>query len=173
MTRAVSAATDAKLGQSATEPGFFIELGFTSATVRHSSRETTAWNGFTWNTAAVKVSGIEGSGQRASLEYFDSDAAMRTLVLGEGINDRRVRIWKFYVGALSAADPALIFEGVGDGSTIRQGRVTIGLSRAGSRTLMTPRLRIGTGTGFNHLPPEGTLINWGRGQTLRLERSRA
>lgn len=173
MGRTITVATEGKVTQIATEPGFLVELTFPlTGIVRQCTREQTAWNGFTWVTASLKLGGIEGSGQRGTLEYGDDDAAMRTLVLAEGINDRRVRVWKFYRGAVAPADPVLIFDGVGDGAQMRQGKVTIGVVRSGSRTLVTPRQRIGPATGFNHLPPEGTLIKWGRGETLRLERSR-
>lgn len=172
MSRAVSLPTATATEQVGTAPGYLIQIGFTSGVVRHSSRETQAWNSLVWVPAAVKVSGIEGTGMRASLEYWDPDAAMRTLVLADGINDRPVSIWKFYVGALAAGDPVQVFDGVGDGAQMRQGRVTIGLARTGSRTLMSPRVRIGPATGFNHLPPEGTIVHWA-GKTLRLERRRA
>ena len=170
MSRTVSAATEAKLAGD-TEPGYFVEIQFPSGIVRFTSRDTDTWNGGVWIAAAIKVSGIEGGGQRGSIEYFDADAAMRTLILADGINDVRVRIWKYYAGALATADPAMIFDGVGDGASIKASRVAIGLTRSGSRTVMSPRHRIGPGTGFNFLPPEGTVIQWA-GRTLRLERNR-
>jgi hypothetical protein len=96
---------------------------------------------------------------------------MRTLVLQDGINDVRTRAWKFYKGATAPEDPAQVFDGVGDGARIAGGKVTIGLARSSSRTLMAPRSRIGPATGFNHLAPEGTIIKWG-GRSVRLERRR-
>lgn len=155
-----------------TSPGYFIELQFPSGIVRHSSREQQTWNGYIWIPSTVKVAGVEGSGQRGQLEYFDADASVRTIVLADGVNDRRIRVWKFYLGALDPADPVLVFDGVGDGAKIARGRVTIGLARSGSRTLVTPRLRIGPGTGFNHLTPEGTVLQWA-GRVIRLDRRRA
>lgn len=172
MSRSVSAPTTAKLGLAATEPGYLVEIAFPSGTVRHSSRETTTWNSLVWVASTVQVGGIEGSGQQAVLDYFDYNAALRTLVLSDGINDRAVNIWAFYVGALASGDPVHVFAGVGNGAKIRQGRLTIGLARSGSRTLVSPRLRIGPATGFNHLPAEGTLVPWA-GRVLRLERPRS
>jgi hypothetical protein len=173
MSRTVTAAVEARIVEPGTKPGYFIQIGFPSGIVRHCTRkQSETWNSLVWVGAAVKVSGIEGSGQHAQLEYFDADAAMRTLILADGINDRAVTIWKYYAGALAAGDPVLVFEGVGDGAAIRQGKVSIGLARTGSRTLMSPRSRIGPATGFNHLPPEGTIVHW-YGRAIRLERNRA
>lgn len=172
MSRAgVTSAVAAKTEALTTQPGYLVEIQFPSGTVRQSSRGLTPWNSLVWVASTVKVSGLEGSGQRGRLEWADADNAMRTIILADGINDRRVRIWKFYAGALAVGDPVLVFDGVGDGANIRPGRVSVGLVRTGSRTLMTPRYRIGPGTGFNHLAPEGTVIQWA-GRTLRLERRR-
>lgn len=167
ITAAVAAKTEAKT----TQPGYLVEIQFPSGVVRHSTRGLTSWNSFVWVASTVKVSGLEGAGQKGRLEWFDADNAMRTIILADGINDQRVRIWKFYAGALATNDPVLVFDGVGDGANMRQGRVSVGLVRTGSRTLMTPRYRIGPATGFNHLAAEGTVIQWA-GRTLRLERRR-
>lgn len=172
MSRPVSGPTAAELEKPSTEPGYLIEIGLPGGTLRHCSRGTVPWAGFVWISMSVRVEGIEGGGQRGALSYFDHDAAMRTAVLNSGINDRPVKIWKFYGAALASGDPVQIFAGVGDGAQMQQGRVSIGLARSGSRTLVTPRLRIGPGIGFNHLPPDGTIVNWA-GRTLRLTRGRS
>lgn len=172
MTRAgITPATAAEVEADGTRPGYLVEIQFPSGTLRHCSRGQVTWGGFVWIPSSVKVTGIEGGGQRGTLGYFDPDASLRTLILLDGVNDRRVLVRKFYAGALASGDPVLLFDGVGDGANIKSGRISIGLVRTASQTLMTPRLRIGPGTGFNHLTPEGTVIQWA-GRTIRLERRR-
>ena len=168
--RALSSATASATTASTTSPGYFVEIVFPSGTVRVTTRDTVTWNGFVWVRSVLKVSRIEGTGQSGTLDFFDADRSLRTLVTQDGVNDRRVRVWKFYKGALATGDPALIFDGVGDGSRIAQGRVAINVARTGSRTLMSPRLRIGPFIGLNFLAPEGTIVNWA-GRVIRLNSS--
>jgi hypothetical protein len=169
MTRPVSIATEAKVGAHGTEPGYLLEFLFPSGIVRLSSRETESWNGGIWVATKATIANLDSEG--GSIEIFDASATLRTLVLQDGINDVRAKVWKFYKGATAPEDPAQVFDGVGDGAKFAGGKVTIGLSRSSSRTLVSPRHRIGVATGFNHLAPEGTLIKWA-GRTIRLERRR-
>ena len=71
---------------------------------------------------------------------------------------------------MAGPDPVAVFDGVLDDADIGPDRVRLTLTSENSRTLYSPRRFIGAATGFNHLRPAGTRINWG-GQTYILERA--
>lgn len=160
--RTVTAPTLAAISGSVTRPGWFAELQFSSLTVRSCSFGTTIWNSLTWTGANFTVSGMAGDGRRATLSFWDSDAALRTLALtDDGIRNRRVTIWKAQADALADDDPNVVFYGVGDAVKWAKGRLEIQCARLNSRVLMAPRKRISPATGFNFLAPPGTVIQWG------------
>lgn len=160
--RTVSTPTLTAIGGSVTQPGYFLELQFSSLTVRLCSFGATTWNSLTWNGANFSVGGMDGTGRKATVSLWDADAALRTLALtDDGIRNRIVTIWKAQAAALAADDPNMVFYGVGDAVKWARGRLEIQCARLNSRVLQAPRKRISPATGFNFLAPPGTVIQWG------------
>lgn len=170
--RTLSTPTSTATQSTITTPAYLVEIGFSSV-VRLSSRGDQSWDGQTWTGGRLgKVSGLnwDGKGQQSgALDIINADLAYSALVLGEGVADRAVRIWKFYGDNPAAGDPVAVFDGVMDEADIGADRVRITLVSANARTLFSPRRFIGPATGFNHLSPAGRKITWG-GQTIILNR---
>jgi hypothetical protein len=170
--RTLSAPTESATELTITRPGWLVEIGFNTP-LRLSSRDDQTWNSQTWIGGRIKrLSGLssDGSGiQRGTLELINTDLVYSALVLGEGIADKTVKIWKFYGDNPAAGDPVAVFDGAADDADIGPDAVRITLTGENVRTLYSPRRFIGAGTGFNHLRPVGTKINWG-GQVYILER---
>lgn len=170
--RTVSAPSTAEILKSITQPGWFVQLEFASATVRLCSFGTTTWNSLTWTGANFAVGSFSGDGKRAQVSIWDFDASFRTLALTEGgIRNRTVTIWQAQRPALADTDPNMVFYGVGDQVNIAKGRVDINCSRLNSRVLLAPRQRISPATGFNFLAAPGMVIQWGDTQ-ITLEPAR-
>lgn len=171
--RTLTAATEAAAALTVTTPAYLVELGF-ATTLRLSSRGDQSWDSQTWTGGRLgRVSGLgaDGSGtQRGTLEIVNTDLAYSALILNEGAADKTCRIWAFYGDDPAASDPVEVFNGVLDDADIGPDRVRLTLASENSRTLYSPRRFVGSGTGFNHLRPAGTRINWG-GQVFVLERS--
>lgn len=172
--RTLSTPTQTEIAKTYTDPGYLVEIAF-STVVRLSSRGDVSWNGSSWlgseSGRDVGVDGLGSDGQGAqtgSLTLGNADNVVGALVLNEGVAGRAVKVWKFYEGATAAADPAQIFSGCGDEAEIGLTEVRISLVSESLQSLDSPRTRITKANGFNHLPPAGTIINWG-GQAYRLE----
>src|SRR5574343_79503 len=122
MSRTLTAALTTEIGRDVTSPGYLVELGFATP-VRLSSRGTMTWYGNTWTTWDVRVRGLavesNGSTASGSLTLWNGDYTISALVLGEGVANRAVSIWKFYGdSALTTSDPVSVFVGVADDATI-------------------------------------------------------
>lgn len=161
MSRTVSGATQAAIAQRITQPGYFVEMQFSSV-VRLCSRGTIPWNGKIWPEQGFKIESLSEAAVRA-LRIRNTDNAIGALVLNEGVADRPVQIWKFYGNAPAAADPVSVFSGVcdyaefdDDGAAVR-----IALAARGSDALFSPREFISPQTGFNTLTSAGTVITFG------------
>jgi hypothetical protein len=167
MSRTLTSAVTTSIGLPVTEPGYFVELLF--ATPLHlSSRETINWNGADWLTWDIKLRGfgVDGAGstQSGTLILGNADLSIGALVLGEGVADRHVNIWKFYGSAPDVLDPVQIFGGAGDDSRIDAdgGTVSINLRPAAGVTLYSPRAYMTQESGWNFLPAPGAVIVWGK-----------
>lgn len=160
--RTVSGASAAEILLPITQPGFLVELQFSTGTIRLSSFGTITWNSLTWTGANMQVDGFAGDGKAARVSLWDANAAFRTLVLtGGGIRNRTIKIWQAQYPALAVGDPNMVFYGVGDSASIAQGRVDITCARLNSLVLMAPRQRISPATGFNFLAAAGRVVQWG------------
>lgn len=170
--RTLSVATQADTESTVTTPAYLVWIDF-SATLRLSSRGDQSWDGQTWTGGRLGgIGGLswDGKGQQSgTLELINTDLALSALVLGEGVADRAVRIWKFYGDNPALDDPVAVFYGVMDDADIGADVVRLTLDGQNVRTLSSPRRFIGAGTGFNHLTPAGKKITWG-GQTYELVR---
>lgn len=170
--RAITPAADAALSATITQPIALVEVAFTPAS-RLSTRGDVSWGGHLWSgVQRVAVSGLsaDGSGsQSARLEVGNADRVFGTLVLGQGVADRAVRIWTGDAAALATDDMALAFDGVIASAEVTDDSVVMSLTAQGSRTLYAPRRFVGASAGFNRLIPAGTQIKIGS-TTYTLER---
>lgn len=177
MSRSLTAAVQTELANAATTPAYFVEILF-STPLRLSSRETLTWSGNSWLAWDVRVAGLNADAASSTVDgrltLGDADNTLAALVLGEGIADRVINVWKFYGSVPAAADPVQVFAGVGDEADINpdDGQVTIGLVQRGGTTLYSPRRYITRAEGFNFLPATGSLLSW-NGETIRLTREGA
>lgn len=166
MTRTLTAALTTEVTRDVTSPGYLIEIQF-STPLRLSTRGTMVWSGNTWTTWGAIVRGIatdsQGDESSASIMLWNGDYTLSALVLGEGIANRVVNIWKFYGdSALTVTDPVHVFSGVADDASVNptNGEVTINLVRVNAAAQFAPRFYITPDNGFSFLPAPGTVIDW-------------
>lgn len=170
--RTLSTPTLTEIVKTVTRPGYLVEIAF-STTVRISSRADVSWNNSTWLASDVQIDGIGSDGQGSqtgSLLLGNADNVFGALVLNEGVAGRAIKIWKFYEGAVAAADPVQVFGGWCDEAEIGLTEVRISLVSESLQSLLSPRRFINRASGFSHLPSAGAIINWG-GQAYKLERA--
>lgn len=158
-----------ELGLTITRPGYLVEIGF-STTLRLSTLGDISYNGYTWVSSDIKVSGLkrdERGNQAGSLSIGNADLAFGALLLNEGIADKSVKVWSVWAGAPSYAQ--LEFDGIGDDADMVGLRVSVKLATDARRYAYSPRRFIAPATGFNVLLPAGTKMAIG-GTSIVLER---
>ena len=166
MTRSISGALTTAIGLDVVSPGYVVEIAFATP-LRLSSRGTLVWSGNTWTTWDMRVQGLateaQGSASGGSLVLGNADYTISALVLGEGVANRAVSVWKFYGDTTPAAgDPVKIFAGVADDAAIdpNNGTVTLKLVQTNAQALFAPRFYITPEMGFSFLPAPGSVIDW-------------
>lgn len=168
--RTLTTALTTALGAAVQRPAWLVEIGLTS-TLRLSSFGTVSWDSQTWtaadvNVASLKVGALKISG---SIVFGNADDTYGAIALTEGFTDKRIRIWGYDAGAISAtADAVLVADAVGAGAEIGPTSVRVGLRDAceykvGPRAVITPAY------GFNTLLPAGRTITI-NGTAYTLER---
>lgn len=173
MKKVVSANVSTEVARTVTRPGYLVEIAF-STPFRISTRGDINWNGAVFITWGAEVD-IEVDASRSALagtlRLHNTENALGTLILLEGIADRPIRIWSFYGETPGLFDAVPQLFGVGDGASIDPGKgtVTISVMQAGGTTLYSPRSYITREGGFNFVPAAGSLYSWG-GEQFRLER---
>lgn len=171
--KTITAAMLAASGLTVTSPGFLIQIGY-SAVLRLSTLGDVSWAGSAWSAADIRVDGLGQDGSATStgsLTLGNADGGYGALVLNEGASDVPVTVWAAYAGCTATGDPVQRFAGVVDSATfdVEGMTVTLPLASLGSRTLYSPRVFIGKGSGFNFLQPAGKKIPFG-GEVFVLER---
>lgn len=159
MPRTVTPSTATQAGANVSQPCYLLQIDWLGITTRMCSHSTITWNGQTWISAGFIVA-FDQNARPTSITLADPDAAYRTLVLAGGISDRRVQLWKAYIGALATSDPVGLFDGFGDGADMFGGRVTFALDYSQTARQFTPRERIGPAIGVNFIGAPDTKINW-------------
>ena len=163
----------AGLGATISQPGLFVELGFSSV-VRLCDRATgttRTWNSLTWTVADVAVSDFSianGIVQRLTLSLFDSDNAILSLLLNQNAPDLAAKLWYFDSTATAATDPVLIFDGLMDNPSG-------GDNRRISIPCALPNKQLPVGMLSQLLPAymfaqEGRVIPWGNGKVTLARR---
>jgi hypothetical protein len=173
MKKTVSANVQTEIVKTITRPGYLVEIAF-STPFRISTRGDVNWNGgvfITWGAQVDMEFDASRSAVGGTLTLQNTENALGTLVLLEGVADRPIRIWSFYGETPGLHDVVPQLFGVGDSASINpsKGTVTISVMQSGGSTLFAPRAYITREAGYNFLPAAGTLINWG-GEQFRLER---
>ena len=163
----VSAATLAAVADNATSPAYFVEIIWDTFSSKFCTYGTVNWAGSSWLGSGLEVGGFDDYGRPTTITITDSDNAIRTLVLTKGVRDRRINLWKGYIGALADVDPVALPVSYGDSCDIGGNKVQITLGgKAGGREF-TPRELIGPRIGVNFTAAPGTKVAWGQ-QTLVL-----
>jgi hypothetical protein len=155
-----------------TQPIYLVEIDF-SPKIRLSTNGDVTWGGHEWSGGQIVVVsnlGSDGGGAtRATLQIGNLDGAIGTLTLGQGINDKAVRIFAGDKSALGPDDLELVFVGVVRSADVDEKRVSMRLEPQNVKTMMAPRRFIGPESGFTKLMPAGTKITIGS-TTYTLER---
>lgn len=165
MTRSVSSPTSTAAAGPVTQPGYLVQIGFTSYTYRFSSRDDITWNSLSWVSNNLQVGALSeapNGGAALSVVIGNADRAFGAACLIEAPQEKPVSVWAFYEGAIATGDPVLIFSGVVDGPVdITEQSVTLPLSSLNTATLFIPRVRVTPAAGFNRLSPAGRVIQFG------------
>lgn len=174
MALSLSGAMTTALGATISQPGLFVQLGFTSPLYLcdRASGATRSWNSQTWTVTDVEISDYnleQGTLQKVTLAFVDPDYAITALLLAQTSSDKTVKIWYFDSAATAAADPVLIFDGLIDNASG-------GDTRRVSVPCATIDKQLPVGMLAQLIPaylfaPEGKVITWGpAGNTLTLNR---
>ena len=158
-------AIETQVTQLLTQPQYLILLEFRSLTLRYSTRGTVTWNGQSWlGGAGARVDRIQKTSQgnmTATLTLPNQSLALSAILLNEGVADQPVRVWKAYGDTTIAADDATqVFEGVIDSAPTIADTVVLNLVSENVFNQFSPRVRAGPPL-MNHIPPAGTIIEWG------------
>lgn len=174
MSTSLSGAMTTALGAKFSQPGIFVQLGFTTPLYLcdRASGTTRPWNSLTWTVADIEVAGYsidQGIVQKVTLNLVDPTYVFTALLLNQTASDKQAKIWYFDSAATAAADPVLIFDGLIDNA-----------SGGDSRRLTVPCSTIDrqlpVGMLAQLIPaylfaPEGKIVTWGpSGNTIEFNR---
>lgn len=167
--KTLSGALSAALGAPVQRPAILVEAHF-AVTQRWSSHATVAWNGHTWTAQPLRLDSllVQALSVSGTLALRNDDDVAGTLLLTEGVHDKRFVIWGYDAAATALADVVWLADAVGAGADIGPGEVQITL-RHRTEFVQSPRTYVGAAAGFNHLLPGGTVLRI-NGIDMRLER---
>jgi hypothetical protein len=179
MARDISVSLLADLTAAVTAPGYLLQIDFTSP-LRACTRTTLTFQGASFVERGFTVQGLMPSVDSSeavdgTLTMHDPDAAVEQLVLSEGIEEKRIRVWAYsgdvsYSSQLDLLNPVLLYDGYGSEAQIDPARATVTITLQAARSLMSvsPRVRMTKETGFTHLPVSGQEYEFG-GEKWRAE----
>lgn len=164
MAITLSSAMTTAIGAKISQPGLFLQLGFTSSLFYcdRAAAGSRSWNSQTWTEADFELSDYsldQGVLSRITLSFIDADYALTALLLSQTASDKNAKLWYFDSAATATIDPVLIFDGLIDDA-----------SGGDSRKLRVPcstvNKQLPVGRLAHILPaylfiPEGTEIFWG------------
>ena len=171
MALTLSSAMTTALGATISQPGLFVQLGF-STPLYLTDRDTRTWNAQTWTSGDFLVSNYSMDMsviQKITLSFADSDYSLAALLLNQTSADKNVKLWYYDATATATIDPVLIFDGlIDDASGGDSRRLNIPCST------VNKQLPVGM---LSHLIPsylfipEGTIVSWGpEGSTVVFNR---
>ena len=152
------------------QPAWLVEVHF-GTVQRWSSRATETWNGHTWTQRDMRVESLSVQPFRitGALVLGNADDVAGTLVLADGVQDRRVVVYGYDGAALAAtADAVWLCDAVGAGAQVGPDEVRIAL-RHRAEFVQSPRTYVTASAGFNNLLPAGVVLRI-NGIDMRLER---
>ena len=119
MALSLSSAMTTALGANFSQPGLFLQLGFSSPLYYcdRAAGTTRSWNSLTWTASDFEVSDYsleQGIVQKISLTFVDPDYTPSALLLNQTSADKNVKLWYFDSTATATVDPVLIFDGLID-----------------------------------------------------------
>jgi hypothetical protein len=156
--KTLSSALSSALGAPVQQPGFLVQIGFTTVK-RWSSFATVTWNGQTWTKEAVTVDGlaVDALRVRGALTIGNADDVIGALILAEGVQDRPISIWGYDAAATDLSDVVWLCDAVGASAEIGQVEARIALRHPGEFQL-SPRTFINAAAGFTQLLPAGAVL---------------
>lgn len=160
MARSLSSPTGSAVGASGTAPAYLIQINWSTIS-RLTTGATLTWGGYSWLSESANLSGLQWSRdglQGATLRLGNDDQRYSALALGATAGVA-VAIYAYDQAATAAGDPVKVFDGYCGKVDLDDDGVTIALRTDGG--LKCPRTRVSPASGFNHLPPRGTVIMWG------------
>lgn len=167
--KTLSGALSAALGAPVQRPALLVQMDF--ALVRNwSSHATVEWNGKTWGQRDMRLEGLQVGPLAVSgtLVLGNADDFIGLLVLGEGVQDKRVQIYGYDAAALSTtADAVWLCDAVAGQAEVGPREVSIGL-RHRTEYVQSPRTYVTPAAGFTHLLPADTVLRI-NGIDMRLE----
>ncbi len=144
-----------------TQPIYLVKQDMGASFIYSSSRELINYAGNNYlGSLGLAVENINNLAVTWSID--NSDRAVTALALNNAVGGNAVSVYLHYEG-----ETILRFEGVLDEWYTQGQRVVFVATSAGARAQKFPNERAELGV-FNHLPPAGTSITWGR-QTIHLE----
>lgn len=161
--RTLTAALQAAHNAPVQRPAWLVEITLSLSTLRLSSYGAVTWppsSGQNWIAEDINVSNLRVGALRVTgnLVFGNADNSYGAIVLDEGMTDKRVRIWGYDAGAISAADDAvLLVDAVGAGADIAENKVTVGLRHA-SEYKLAPRAIVSPLYGFTTMIPAGRTL---------------
>lgn len=168
--KTLSGALSAALNAPVQKPALLVQMDF--GTVRRwSSMATVGWNGNTWTARDMQLQGLLVQPLRVAgtLVLGNADDEIGTLVLTEGVQDRRIVIYGYDAAALTdVADAVWLCEAVGASAQVDTREVRITLRHRGE-FVQSPRTYVNAAAGFTHLLPADTVLRI-NGIDMRLER---
>lgn len=166
--KSLSAALSSALGAPVQRPAVLIEMAF-SPVKRWSSYADLAWNGQDWTKedVAVESLAVGALSLTGTLRLGNGDGTAAALVLGQGVQDRAVRIWGYDAAATATGDVVWLADAICAGVQISLEAVRIELRHPCEYTL-APRTFV-SNADFAPLVPAGTVIKI-NGQSLTLAR---
>jgi hypothetical protein len=168
--KTLSGALSAALNAPVQKPALLVQVDFAS-TRRWSSMATVSWNGHSWAARDMRLDGLLVQPLRVSgtLVLGNEDDEIGTLVLTEGVQDRRIVVYGYDAAALGdPADAVWLCDAVGASAQVSTREVRITLRHRGE-FVQSPRTYVTAQSGFTHLLPADTVLRI-NGIDMRLER---
>jgi hypothetical protein len=168
--KTLSSLLSAALGAPVQRPALLVEMHF-STVQRWSSMSTVSWNGHTWTARDVSVENLSVQPFKVSgdLVLGNLDDVAGTLVLAQGVKDRRIVVYGYDAAALAdVADAVWLCTAVGASASVdtREARIAL---RHRCEFVQSPRGYVDAASGFTHMLPANTVLRI-NGIDYRLER---
>ncbi len=167
--RSISSALAAALGAAVQRPAVLVEVHF-SPVLRLSSGPTITWGGYTWQAADIGLDALRVDAFRISgtLVLGNMSGSNGALAIGQGVQDRTIKVWAFDAAATASPDVVWICQAQGSATRIDERDVRIAL-RHRCELITTPRTVVSASSGFNQRVAAGTVLRI-NGIDYRVER---